>query len=166
MLKRARGMGILLLAALPAFPCVCVNGNLNARAGMHEVSLVFRGTVTNKKAFPAPPWNKWRERFEVIFQVQEYWKGSPGTTVNLYVQSGSDCGPSTDYEVGASYLVYANETEARDLRVDGHYLFGWNDILPEGTKILEPASCSPGGEVSTRRTALIQLGRGRLPPKK
>ena len=68
-----------------------------------------------------------------------------------------------DHERERDQAVYR---VARDYRLDKDYFwFGWTDVLPEGTHMLVPAACAPGGEttVAVVRTALRELGKGRTP---
>lgn len=76
----------------------------------------------------------------------------------------TDCMGDGGYEVGKTYLVFASEREVTDIWLDGHLLFGWADLSPDGTKILFPdTACTPGGEVSKVHRALRQLGKGKRP---
>jgi hypothetical protein len=160
--------GILLLAALPALPCSCVVAvNSNARTAMNSISLVFRGTVAQRETLPRRADMKGRDRYAISFQVEEYWKGSPGRKVTLYgLDGGTDCLGDGGYEIGKSYLVYASEQAAEDVQLEGTFWYGWTDVLPPGSKMLVPqTACMPGGESSSMRNAIRQLGKGRVPGK-
>ena len=65
--------------------------------------------------------------------------------------------------VGKNYLVYASEIDVSDFVTDGLFWYGWTDVLPVGTKMMIPAGCSPGGETSTVRKVVRQLGKGHAP---
>jgi hypothetical protein len=132
---------------------------------MSAASVVFRGTVLQKKTLPQRVEMRGRGRYAVTFRVSEYWKGSPGRTVILYgVDAGTDCLGDGGYEVGKNYLVYASELEAKDVVLGGRFWYGWSDMLPEGTKMLVPTSCAPETSAD-RKTLHRDLGRGRIPTK-
>ena len=69
------------------------------------------------------------------------------------------------YEVGKNYLVYADDQMVKDEILAGFFLYGWTDILREGTHMLVPAPCVPDGETTSAaaRASLRQLGKGRIP---
>jgi len=165
---RLTTLGLLLLGALPAFPCTCVVAvNPNARTAMSDVSVVFRGTVVQRRTLPRRIEMRGRGRYAITFQVDEYWKGTPGRNVILYgVDDGTDCLGDGGYEIGKNYLVYASEQVVKDVIMDGIFWYGWTDVLPEGTTMLVPQTvCRPGGATSAVRKALRELGRGRIPAK-
>jgi hypothetical protein len=133
---------------------------------MNGLAVVFRGTVLERKRLPQRVEMKGRGRYAITFRVEEYWKGPPRRTVILYgVDSGTDCLGDGGYEVGKNYLVYAAEDHAKDVILDEFFWYGWTDVLPEGTKMLLPTACTPGGETSKVRKALGELGNGRIPPR-
>jgi hypothetical protein len=88
--------------------------------------------------------------------------------VVLYgVDARADCLGDGGYVAGKNYLVYASEKEATDVFLGELFWYGFADVLPKGTKILMPeTACKPGGETSTVREAIRQLGRGRAPAKR
>jgi hypothetical protein len=160
--------GCLLFVSLPALPCTRVVAvNSNARTAMSDVSVVFRGTVLQRKPLPERVEMKGRGRYAITFHVDEYWKGSPGPNVILYgVDNGTDCLGDGGYEVGKNYLVYALEVQVKDVILDEFFWYGWTDVLPAGTKMLAPqTACMPGGETSMARSALRELGKGRVAAK-
>ena len=135
---------------------------------MADVSEVFRGTVIARKALPPLSEMRGRGRYAISFRVDEFWKGSVGRNVTVYVvDSGSDCLGDGGYEVGKNYLVYANEVDVRDVILEGGFFwYGWTDVLPRGTKMLMPeTACTLGGETSSVRKAIRELGKTRLPAK-
>ena len=162
-------LGFLLFATLPALPCSCVAPiNSNAKTAMSGVSVVFHGTVLQRKTLPQRSEMRRRGRYAITFRVNEYWKGSPGRTVILYgLDSGTDCLGDGGYEVGKNYLVYAAEVDSKDIVMEnGYFWYGWTDVLPEGTKMLRPATCVPGGETPADRKGLHRdLGKGRIPAR-
>src|ERR1700691_1645571 len=106
---------------------------------MSQASVVFRGTVIDRKTLPQRPQVKGRGRYAITFHVDEYWKGSPGTTIVIYgVDPGTDCMGWGDVEVGKAYLMYVGKQEAKDVVVGDHFWIGWADLFPKGTKILVP----------------------------
>lgn len=135
-----------------------------------DSSVVFRGSVLERKVLPQRAEMKGRRRYAITFRVDEYWNGSPGRTLVLYgVDDGTDCMGGSSYKVGKSYLVYASEKVAKDvILAGGVFWFGWTDVLPQGTPMLVLTACTPGGETASEaaRLALQELGKGRTPPKK
>jgi hypothetical protein len=132
---------------------------------MTYAAVVFRGKVVERKALPTRDDMHSRGRYAITFRVDEYWKGSPASTIVIYgVDPGTDCMGDGGYEAGQAYLVYAAEVEVKDISLNDHILLGWADLLPEGTKILVPdTACMPGGEASKARKALRELGKGKRP---
>jgi hypothetical protein len=132
---------------------------------MEEASLVFRGVVLERKILPQRAEMKGRGRYAITFRVDEYWKGSPAASLVVYgMDGGTDCQDGGEYQVGKGYLVYAFQTAATDMWPEGHFWYGWTDILPEGTRMLVPlTACMPGGEIRAVKRALRQLGKGRIP---
>ena len=159
-------LAFLFLVALPALPCTCVvAANSDARRAMDDVSVVFRGTVVQRRTLPQRVEMKGRGRYAITFHVDEYWKGPSLRSVILYgVDDGTDCLGDGGYEVGKNYLVYASEQDVKDVIIDGLLWYGWTDVLPKGTKMLLPqTACMPGRETSAVREAIRQLGKGRIP---
>jgi len=160
-------LGLLAVVSVPALPCTCVSDvSSTAKTATNDYPAVFRGTVLERKVLPQRIEMRGRRRYAITFRVEEYWKGSPDRTRILYgVDDGTDCLGDGGYEVGKNYLVYAGDQVVKDEVLDGFFWFGWTDVLPEGTHMLVPAACSPGGEttVAVVRTALRQLGKGRAP---
>jgi hypothetical protein len=133
---------------------------------MSSASVVFRGTVLQRKTLPQGVEMRGRGRYAITFRVNEYWKGSLGRSVILYgVDAGTDCMGDGGYEVSKTYLVYASELEVKDVVVGGHFWYGWADVLPEGTKMLVPTACAPSGEGVDRKALHRDLGKGRIPIK-
>jgi hypothetical protein len=166
-MSRFAFLGLLAFAA-PALPCTCVSAvGTTAKTIVNDYAVVFRGTVVERKVLPQRAEMKGRRRYSIIFRVDEYWKGSPDRTRILYgVDGGTDCMGDGGYEVGKKYLVYAGEQVVKDEILDnGFFWFGWTDVLPEGTHMLVPGACAPGGETTmvAARTALRELGKGRTP---
>ena len=161
--------GFLLLIAVPALACICVDAKgSNARTAMADVSVVFRGTVLERKTLPQRIEMRGRGRYTITFRVDQFWKGSVGENVIVYVvDSGTDCLGDGGYEVGKNYLVYAGEQDVRDVILEGGFFwYGWTDVLPKGTKMLmSGTACTPGGETSSVRKAIRELGKARIPAK-
>lgn len=130
---------------------------------MSDATLVFRGTVIERKTLPQRDEMKGRQRYATTFRIDEYWKGSPGATAVIYgMDDGTDCLGDGGYTAGKNYLVYAAETDSTDVILDEYFWYGWTDIRPKGTKMLIPQlACMPGGETSTVRKAIRKLGKGR-----
>jgi hypothetical protein len=129
---------------------------------MDNAAVVFRGSVVQRATLPQRAEMKGRGRHAITFKVDEYWKGTPGRSVTLYgVDDGTDCLGDGEYEVGKTFLVYASEANVTSV-VEG-LLWYWDDVFPPGTKMLVPGACTPGGETSTVRKALRQLGKGHTP---
>jgi hypothetical protein len=158
-------LGLMLCFNLPALPCTCVTAvGSNARTAMIGESVVFRGTVLKKMTLPLGAEMKGRNRYAITFGVDEFWKGAPGRTVTIYgLDDGTDCLGGSFYQVGKSYLVYASEQEAKDVRIGDLFRYEWTDILAEGTKMLMYHACTPGGKVPQVNATLRQLGKGRVP---
>jgi hypothetical protein len=109
---------------------------------------------------------KGRRRYVITFRVDEYWKGSSSRTRILYgVDAGTDCLGDGGYEVGKNYLVYVEDQVVKDEVLDGFFWFGWTDVRPDGTHMLPPGACAPGGETTLAvvRTDLRKPGKGRTP---
>jgi hypothetical protein len=134
---------------------------------MAEVTVVFRGTVVQRKTLPQRIEMRGRGRYEITFRVDEFWKGSVGRNVIVYVvDSGTDCLGDGDYEVGKNYLVYADELDVGDVLLEGRFWYGWTDVLPKGSKMLMPETvCTLGGETSAVRKAIRELGKARMPAR-
>lgn len=160
-------LGLLTVLAVPALPCSCVSAaGSTAKTLADDYPVVFRGTVLERKVLPERIEMKGRRRYAITFRVDEYWKGSPEGTRILYgAESGTDCLGDGGYEAGKNYFVYAEEQVSKDRLLGDMFWFGWTDVLPEGTHMLVPAACAPGGEttVPVVRTSLRQLGKGRTP---
>ncbi len=135
---------------------------------MSDVSIVFRGTVLQRKTLRERPEMKGRGRYAITFRVDEYWKGAPGRSVVLYgLDGGTDCLGDGGYEVGKNYLVYASEHDVKDVILESFFWYGWTDVLPEGSRMLVPeTACMPGGESVKVREAIRQLGKGRIPAQR
>ena len=162
--------GLLLVVAIPALPCACVEPiGFNARTAMSSVSIVFSGTVLKRETLPPRAEMKGRNRYAITFHVDEYWKGSPAKTVVIYgMDGGGDCLGDGGYLTGKQYLVYASRVEAKDVVFEAptFFWYGWADILPAGTKMLVPeTACMPGGEIHAVSAALHELGKGGKPSR-
>jgi hypothetical protein len=157
--------GILLVSAsVPMFPCSCVS--LTKSPADYGASVVFRGTVTEKKTLPVRAEMPRRGRYAITFRVNQYWKGPKQTTVILYgLDDGPDCLGGSSYQVGTEYLVFADEAPSQDVFLERNFWYGWTDIIPNGTPMLMDASCAPKGKVSERfvRDAIKRLGKGHSP---
>lgn len=150
--------------ASPVMGCTIVNPP-TPREALKLATVVFRGTVLKSEPLAVHPEMRGRTRFAVTLRVSEYWKGNRGETVTLYdLAPGTDCmgeGLRPDKE----YLIFASEEGARDYRFDNLFWFGWTDVLPAGTAMLQPMG-TLGGELSDSivRSNMRHLGRGRNPP--
>jgi hypothetical protein len=108
---------------------------------------------------------KGRARYRLTFRVREYWTNPSGREVTLYdLSAATDC-MSRGYEEGKEYLVFADLQPARDYKDGDFFWYGWTDIVPEGTSILQPTPCTPGGETNDEqvRVELRALGSGKKP---
>jgi hypothetical protein len=131
---------------------------------MGDTSIVFRGTVLQRKVLPRRADMQTRDRYATTFRVEKFWKGSPGRNVTVYTVDG-DCFGNGGYQVGKNYLVFATESST-EVVIGGLLWYSWTDVLSDGAKVLMPRlHCSRGGEtsVSTVRQALTELGKGRSP---
>lgn len=135
------------------------------REGLKLAAVVFRGTVLKSEVLPTHPEMRGRQRFAVTLRVAEYWKGYRGATVTLYnLSPGTDC-IGAGLRPGSEYLIFASEEGARDHRPDGDFLwYGWTDVLPSGTPMLQPLA-TLGGDLSDPvvRGDMRKLGRGKKP---
>lgn len=164
-MNRFAFFGMLAVAA-PALPCTCVSAvGATAKTMVNDYDVVFRGTVIERKVLPQRAEMRGRRRYSISFRVDEYWSGSPDRMRILYgLDGGIDCMGDGGYEVGKNYLVYAEQKIVKDVILDdASFWFGWTDVLPEGTQMLVPGACAPGGETATVavRRALRRLGKGR-----
>lgn len=160
--------GFLFAIAMPALPCTCVvAADSGAKSAMGNAPTVFHGTVIERRTLPQRSEMKGRGRYAITFRVNEFWKGSLARQVTLYgVDGGTDCLWDGGYVAGKDYLVYAAEVEVKDVTLeDGHFWYGWTDVLPKGAKMLIPEdACMPGG-LADRKVLRRDLGKGRIPPK-
>jgi hypothetical protein len=158
--------GLLAFLGTPAFSCTCMSAV--SPPVDFGASVVFRGTVTDKKLLPARTDMKGRGRYEITFQVDEAWKGSRQRKIVIYgLDDGTDCMGVSSYVVRKNYLVFAAEKPSQDVSWAGStkLWFGWTDVLPKGTPMLVPTACAPSGETSEVfvRDALNKLGQGSPP---
>jgi hypothetical protein len=162
-LNRLTIFGLVAFLGTPAFSCTCAwTSKPPVDFG---ASLVFRGTVTDKKLMPARTEMKGRGRYEITFRVDENWKGSRQRTVVIYgLDGGPDCMGGSSYEVGKNYLVFASKQSPEDGPLATKLWF-WTDVLPKGTSMFVPKACAPSGETSEIfvKDALNQLGKGSPP---
>ena len=152
------------IAVPSAMACTIVN-QPPPREALKLAAVVFRGTVLSSKLLPSHPEMRGRQRFVVTVRVREYWKGNPGETVTLYdLAPGTDC-MGAGLRPGNEYLIFASEEGARDYQPDGDFFwFGWTDVLPAGTPMLQPLG-TLGGDLSDAvvQSNMRQLGRGKRP---
>ena len=159
-------LGLLAFMGEPMFSCTCLWKTLPPAD--FGATVVFRGTVTDKKPLPSRTEMHGRGRYEIAFRVDEYWKGPQQPTMVVYgLDNGTDCMGGSSYVVGKNYLVFASERPSDDVLWPGGatFWFGWTDIVPKGTPILMPTACAPGGETSKIfvKDALSRLGKGTPP---
>jgi hypothetical protein len=162
-----RGLALWVFPAAKIFACTCVtsqNQETDIAPAKKISSVVFRGTVLNRVILPERRDGRRGNRYEFTFRVDEYWKGPVGQTVTIYgMDAGTDC-LGANYEVGKNYLVFAQDSEVRDVFLGETLWYGWTDLLPQGTRMLAAiAACMPGGESPAVRSALKKLGKGRIP---
>ena len=170
-----RVFGILVLALTcvsAARGCTCVTAEANGgQEANHPNSYyasgfgyIFEGRVISTEKLPAHPEMRGRARHAVTLQVSRYWVGQPGRRITIYVlDPGTDCLGGT-FDVGKTYLVFANVNKARDLRFDDFFWYGWLDLMKEGDDIIEPVTaCVPTGEVDKLKGVLSRLGKGQVP---
>jgi hypothetical protein len=152
-----------LLAVCVARACTIVN-QPSPREALKLAAVVFRGTVLSSTTLPLHLEMRGRLRFAVTFRVAEYWKGRSGDTITLYdLSPGTDC-MGAGLRPGKEYLIFASEEGARDYRPDGDLWYGWTDVLPAGTRMLQPMGTF-GSDLSDPlvRGNMRQLGRGKKP---
>jgi hypothetical protein len=151
-----------LLVAGSCLACTIVNPP-SPREAVRQAAVVFRGTVLTSEALPMHPEMRGRGRFAVTMRVAEYWKGNRGATVKLYaLEPGTDC-MGAELKARNEYLVFASEEGAKDFRPDPDFFwYGWTDVLPAGTRMLQPVGIS-GGDLSDPlvRKTMRGLGRGK-----
>ena len=136
--------------------------------GDYGASVVFRGTVTEKKTLPVRPEMPRRGRYAITFRVGEYWKGSRQATIVVYgLDDGSDCLGGSGFEVRKDYLIFASEQPSQDVFLPGGTTlwYGWTDVVAKGTPMFVPTACAPSGETSKIfvMNALSRLGKGSPP---
>lgn len=142
------------------FPCTCVSATDAADYG---ATVVFRGTVMEKKPLPVRTEMRGRGRYAITFRVEQYWKGPKQTSIILYgLDDGTDCLGGSSYQVGTEYLVFASEHPSKDVFLGADFWYGWTDVLPAGTLMLMDTSCAPGGKLSEPfvKDAIKRLGKG------
>jgi len=162
-MNRLAILGVVAFWGAPAFSCTCVSAT--KPPADFGASVVFRGTVTDKKLLPTRAEMKGRGRYAITFRVDENWKGSRQRTVVIYgLDEAADCMGGSSYKVGKEYLVFAAEQQSQDAPVYG---INWwfTDVLPKRTPMLVYSPCAPSGETSKVfvRDAINQLGKGSLP---
>jgi hypothetical protein len=157
---------LLVFMPEPMFSCSCVWKTMPAAD--YGASVVFRGTVTEKKSLAVRPEMPNRGRYAITFRADEYWKGSRQATVVIYgLDDGTDCLGGSSYEVGTEYLVFASQKPSQDvLWPDGTtFWYGWTDVVSKGSPVLMTSACAPTGKVSELfvRDAVNRLGTGSTP---
>ena len=176
----------LLFLSTAALPCNCVVPDpAYAKTRMAEATIVFRGTVIERKALPERS-DMAAKRYAVKYRVNEYWKGSPASTLILYEATTTllpICSCSLPPEPGMVYLVYAVEKPAKDEIISDQdrkilpsrlpsslprdttfrLWYGWTDIMPEGTAML--VESFGGGHVAdpSVQRCIEVLGTGQTP---
>jgi hypothetical protein len=157
-------LGLLVLLCQPMFPCSCVSTTMpSADFG---ASVVFRGTVTERKTLAGRTEMRGHGRYAITFRVDEYWKGPKQRTIILYgLDDGTDCLGGSSYQVGTEYLVFASERPSKDVFLGGAFWYGWTDVIPDGTPMLMDTECAPSGKISELfvMDAIKRLGKGRSP---
>ena len=165
-MDRSIPLTIALWAAVPVIACTIVN-QPTPREALNSAAVVFRGTVVKSEALPTHPQMRGRQRFAITLKVAEYWKGRRGESVTVYdLAPGTDC-MGARLRPGKEYLIFASEEGARDYRPDSDFFwFGWADVLPSGTPMLQPIATS-SGDLSDPvvKREMRQLGRGKKPHK-
>ena len=131
---------------------------------MGEASIVFRGSVLDRKTLPLHPDMRGRGRYATTFRVDEYWKGPVPRTITIYgMDDGTDCQGGSFFQVGKSYLVYAGEGASKDVKLDDYFWYGWTDVLPEGTEMLFPLlACSPAAKSPKSGPLCTNSAKGRV----
>src|ERR1700733_7994977 len=90
--------GLLVIVCEPMLPCTCVSSTMPPAD--YGASVIFRGTVTEKKTLPVRPEMPRRGRYAITFRVDEYWKGPRQLTIVIYgLDDGTDCLGGSSYEV-------------------------------------------------------------------
>jgi hypothetical protein len=142
----------------------CIALRLPPHAALKLAAVVFRGTVVTSKRLSLHPEMRGRQRYAVTMRVAESWKGNPSETVTLYdLAPGTDC-RGVGLQPGKQYLIFASKEGASDYRLGPDLWYGWTDILPSGTPILQPLA-TVGGDLSNPeiRSEARQLGPGETP---
>ena len=156
-------LALVIFVTRAASPCTIVN-QPSPREALKVATVVFRGTVLKSEPLPTHPEMGGRQRFAVTLRVAEYWKGDRGRTITLYdLSPGTDC-IGAGLQAGKEYLVFAYEEGARDNRLGGDFWYGWTDVLPAGTPMLQPMATFGGGlSQAAVRVDVRELGPGRKP---
>jgi hypothetical protein len=151
-----------LICSTPAFACTCAYAALPQPD--YGASTVFRGTVTERKLLTDRTEMRGRKRYAITFRVDESWKGSRAGMLIVYgMDDGSDCQGGSSYEIGKNSLVFADEGPSQDRMLGEKFWYGWTDVVPQGTRLLELRVCTPSGEISKVSEALKRLGKGSVP---
>lgn len=99
----------LLFASGPgagaAYACSC-SGPGAPEKELRRSDAVFSGTVTSSDAQRTAPVGGPPSLGEVVFEVEDSWKGASGESVVVYGQ-GDEAMCGLDFEEGKTYLVYA-----------------------------------------------------------
>ena len=128
----------------------------------YGASVIFRGTVTEKKTLPVRPEMPRRGRYAITFRVDEYWKGPRQLTIVIYgLDDGTDCLGGSSYEVGQNYLVFASQEPSKDVFLGSYFWYGWTDIVSKGSPVLMDTAGAPSGKVSEPfvKDAIKRLGK-------
>lgn len=129
------------LVADPNDNCVCPAQDLKSRA---KDSHVFIGKVTKRVDEPKFDGEKMPAKYEYIFEVSKWFKGELAGPVVVRTFS-TTC--STSFEIGATYAVFANTNQARQLTAS--HCSGNRIATPEVTSALEKvfneAAAASGG---------------------
>jgi hypothetical protein len=96
----------LLFGAKETFACSCVPTNPTSNEDFQKADAVFTGQVLDVKR------KENSGMVEVKIAVQKYWKGNVSKQTKIMTAKDSAmCG--FNFEVGKSYLVYANKSNGK-----------------------------------------------------
>ncbi len=145
-----------IFAIFPTYAkaCSCIPPQ-PPQESLAQSAAVFSGTVTHIEQSALSRDQK------ISFDVRTVWKGADQKTLSLTTPGDSAaCGYS--FSEGGAYLVYASETEDKNLAV---YLCGRTALLENATEDLEilgagnsPTNGTKASEDKTSKTSALMVG--------
>jgi len=104
---------LLLVVATPtAF--ACDKPQLAPAAAFSSADVVFRGKVENLRYLDNPDDSKLEPRIQVIFKVDEFWKGKVEKTVTIHTTHNKSSCNGFVFKSGENYLVYVRFNRRAD----------------------------------------------------